>query len=219
MSNDLIVQKFTLPNNSIILGIDEVGRGSLIGPVITCCVSINTNNNKLFNVDPPTLIDDSKKMSAKSRKLIVNWLSNEPNIKYTIGSASVNEIDELNIRNANNLAMDRALFDMTKIINNNSKASIVCHIDGNYFKPLHEYNFECKTLIKGDTKNIAIALASIIAKEYRDDLIINLSKKEKNNYGWSTNAGYGTKQHHTSILNNGLSIHHRLTFIKIMWAK
>ena len=92
------------------IGVDEVGRGSLIGPVITCAVFLNEQDLKLLSKIPYT-ITDSKKLNKKNRKLIVEWV-NTNNIKYYIDSASVQEIDELNIREANNLAMNRSIYNL-----------------------------------------------------------------------------------------------------------
>lgn len=215
------IQKFEI-NEKEFIGVDEVGRGSLIGPVITCAVYLNLQNfDKLATI--PYKIDDSKKLSKKTRKQIIEWI-NSNNIKYQISYASIQEIDELNIREANNLSMNRSVFNLLKKYNLTNK--INCYIDGNYFNQLNiisydntkyntNYNLNFKTIIKGDTKNIAIALASIIAKEYRDDLICNLAKqKQFKCYNWSSNMGYGTVKHQRAIMTNGLTVYHRLTFVK-----
>jgi len=237
---------------NIIFGVDEVGRGSLIGPVITCCVSINntnttntnttnTNLKELINTNnindyeyllnslPPCKITDSKKMTRQQRQLIVNWVKSQNNINYTIGSANIQEIDELNIRNANNIAMNRAIYNHINDYypENKSKTNINCYIDGNYFNSEYDYtkdytnisiNFE--TIVKGDSKSLAIAIASIIAKEYRDELIINLTTTNTTTntniylpYKWDKNMGYGTKDHRKAILIHGVTIYHRLSFI------
>jgi ribonuclease HII len=231
------IQKFNITDLEFI-GVDEVGRGSFIGPVITCAVYINQADLTKLETIPYT-INDSKKLSKKTRKQIVNWI-NTNNISYKIGSASVQEIDELNIREANNLAMNRAIYNLflskysENKFNNNSNSNITtnkkinCYIDGNYFNDVyHLCNYSTdfltylelikpnfKTIIKGDASNIAIALASIIAKEYRDDLITNLANnKQHHAYLWHKNMGYGTKEHRQAILTNGITIHHRLSFL------
>lgn len=232
------IQKFTITELEFI-GVDEVGRGSFIGPVITCAVYLNQDDLYKLQTIPYT-INDSKKLSKKTRKQIIHWI-NTNNISYTIGSASPQEIDEINIREANNLAMNRAIYNLILSIysNNNTNSNtnhntittntINCYIDGNYFadkynemtmlsKELTKYNFNnklnFKTIIKGDTSNVAIALASIIAKEYRDDLITNLANnKQYHEYFWHKNMGYGTKEHRQAILTNGITIHHRLSFL------
>jgi ribonuclease HII len=225
----MIIQKFNISDKEFI-GVDEVGRGSLIGPVITCAVYLNKSDfSKIKNI--PYIINDSKKLSNKTRKAIYKWV-NDNNIKYQIASASIQEIDELNIRVANNLAMNRAIFNLilnnSDIYSNNFAKDINCYIDGNYFEKDYnlwgypseptklEYKLPIfKTIIKGDASNIAIALASIIAKEYRDELIINLGKQlQFKKYKWNCNMGYGTAEHLNSILLNGITIHHRLSFLK-----
>jgi ribonuclease HII len=226
------IQKFEI-NEEEFIGVDEVGRGSLIGPVITCAVYLNYLDFIKLNTIP-FKIDDSKKITKKNRKLIIEWI-NCNNIKYFIDSASVIEIDELNIREANNLAMNRSIFNLLikykNIYSSNPNKLINCYIDGNYFNPLNIFNTEkdifkhnypnFHTIIKGDTKNIAIALASIIAKEYRDDLIIKLGSQQLfKPYNWYKNMGYGTKEHLRSILINGITIHHRLSFLnKLLYKK
>jgi ribonuclease HII len=214
------IQKFII-NEKEFIGVDEVGRGSLIGPVITCAIYINQDTlAKLQHI--PYIINDSKKISKKNRQNIVNWINNN-DIKYYIGSASVNEIDELNIREANNLAMNKAIYYL--IYNNiEINKSINCYIDGNYFSDKYHLLDNLinitnkpifKTIIKGDSNNIAIALSSIIAKEYRDELITKLGYQTKYKpYNWSKNMGYGTNEHLKSILKNGITIYHRLSFLK-----
>lgn len=216
------IQNFEINNQDYqqgFIGVDEVGRGSLIGPVITCSVFLNDQDFKLLYKIPFT-ITDSKKLNKRTRKQIVDWV-NTNNIKYNIGSASIQEIDEINIREANNLAMNRSIYNLilsnySQIYNTNPNKLINCYIDGNYFSNIANIsnNIKFTTIIKGDATNIAIALASIIAKEYRDDLIINLANNNQfQSYLWNKNMGYGTAEHLKAILNNGITIHHRLSFL------
>lgn len=220
--NTINIQKFELQKNKLLIGIDEVGRGSLIGPVITCCVSIFLSDENDINdfKSIPYIIDDSKKIKKETRKKIIEWIKDKTYIKYSIGSASVEEIDNINIRNANNLAMNRSIHSHLSYISYNDNylddSKIICYIDGNYFKEveyIYPNNLFFETLIKGDTKNIAIALASIIAKEYRDDLITNLSI-EFPNYEWHKNMGYGTKKHFNYLKEYGITKYHRMSFLK-----
>lgn len=216
------IQKFLVPKNKIILGVDEVGRGSLIGPVITCCLSINLDNNHKYIESFQNLkliINDSKKISKKNRELLYEWTSSQDYIKFTIGTALPSEIDEINIRNATNLAMNRAIIKHINTYKLNSGELNIdnCYIDGNYFNP--DYNlgypkkFKYETVIKGDSKNIAIALASIIAKVYRDNLMKELSNKIPY-YKLNKNMGYGTKEHFALIRKYGIHSQHRLSFLK-----
>lgn len=226
--NKIKINNFEIQNNTnYIIGVDEVGRGSLMGPVYTCCTYLIINNDSINDLNNmPYKITDSKKLNKTTRKSIINYIKNKPYFKFTIADASNYEIDELNIRNANNLAMNRAINNMLdiiktdKTIEHNLHNKLNIYIDGNYFKPINlnnnknlvpSYTFE--TIIKGDIHNIAIALASIFAKEYRDDYITTMHYKYPY-YNWHTNFGYGTKEHFKLIGLNGIHWSHRLSFLK-----
>ncbi len=180
----------------VIAGVDEVGRGSLIGPVYAAAVILNKS------VDLK-IIKDSKSISREKREFLFNYIKN--NSIWAIGKASRNEIDRMNILNASLLAMKRAIKNL-KI-----KPSIVL-VDGNKLPVIN--NYKLKSIIKGDQKIPSISAASIIAKVTRDNAIINLGKKFKG-YNWNKNFGYGTKQHLKAIKNLGITIHHRKTFSPI----
>tara|TARA_Y100001970_G_scaffold249552_1_gene320182 strand:+ start:12137 stop:12718 length:582 start_codon:yes stop_codon:yes gene_type:complete len=177
----------------IIAGVDEVGRGSLIGPVYAAAVILNNSINK-------EKIKDSKKLSKTSRENLEKYI--KKNSCWAIGSASLIEIEKLNILNASLLAMKRAIIKLKK------KPTLVL-IDGNKLPEIK--NYKLKSIIKGDQKISEISAASIIAKVSRDRLISNLSKKFKN-YSWSKNAGYGTRDHMIAIKKYGLTKFHRKTF-------
>ncbi len=184
--------QFDLPYNQPVAGVDEVGRGSLAGPVVAAAVIIDINNI-------PDGINDSKRLSKKKRLEISNEI-----IKYSIYSiaeASVEEIDQINILQASLLAMKRAIEGLSK------KPKTVL-IDGN-FKP--KTNLPTHTIIKGDNKSLAIAASSIIAKVYRDNLMTDLSNKYPE-YLWNKNAGYGTKEHLLAIKKCGITPIHRKSF-------
>ena len=177
----------------IIAGVDEVGRGSLIGPVYAAAVILNKKINK-------KKLKDSKKISKKNREILENYI--KKNSIWAIGSASLKEIEKNNILNASLLAMKRAIKKLKK------KPQIVL-IDGN--KLPHINNYKLKNVIKGDQKIPEISAASIIAKVSRDRLLTKMSKKYKNYY-WDKNSGYGTKDHIKAIKKFGITIHHRKTF-------
>ena len=176
-----------------IAGVDEVGRGCLSGPVFAAAVILNNNINKKN-------IKDSKKISFKNRILLAKYI--KKNSIYAVGTASVNEINKINILNASLLSMKRAL-DKLKI-----KPSIA-YIDG-LFAPKN-VKIKCKTFVKGDEKITCIAAASIIAKTSRDLFMIKLGKKFPK-YKWNENFGYGTSVHLRGIKKYGITKHHRKKF-------
>ncbi len=180
----------------IIAGVDEVGRGSLIGPVFAAAVIFKKNINK-------KKIKDSKKLSKEKRNILEKYI--KKNSIWSIGSVSLKEIEKLNILNASLLAMKRSIKKL-KI-----KPSITL-IDGNKLPDINGYKL--KSVIKGDEKISEISAASIIAKVARDRLVTKMSKKYKK-YAWDRNAGYGTKQHLRAIKKFGITKHHRKTFSPI----
>ena len=177
----------------LIAGVDEVGRGSLIGPVYAAAVILKKNLDK-------KKLKDSKKLTKKNREILEKYI--KKNSYWSIGSASLNEIEKLNILNASLLAMKRAIIKL-KI-----KPKQVL-IDGNKVPKIKNYNL--KYVIKGDEKIPEISAASIIAKVSRDRLITKMSKKYIR-YSWNKNAGYGTKDHLSAIKKFGITKHHRKTF-------
>ena len=188
---------YTDLDNSII-GIDEVGRGALCGPVISCALILHKNisQEKLFDE-----ITDSKELSEKKRteiSMIIKRYS-----RFNIGISDNIEIDRLNILNATTLSMKRAY---SKFKNTNFKIKI----DG---LKTFELNDRTSFHVKGDQKSVTIAAASIVAKVYRDDLMIKLSS-DYPQYGWLKNKGYGTKQHILAIKNYGFTKYHRVSFLK-----
>ena len=182
--------------NKIISGVDEVGRGSLIGPVYAAAVILNKSINK-------KLLKDSKSLSKNKREELFTYI--KKNSIWAIGQASVKEIEKINILHASLLAMKRAILKLKK------KPSLVL-IDGNKLPELKNYNL--RFVIKGDQKISCISAASIIAKVSRDRFITKLSK-QFNDYGWSTNSGYGTKEHLRAIKKFGITKYHRKTFSPI----
>ena len=177
----------------IIAGVDEVGRGSLIGPVFAAAVIFKKNIIK-------KKIKDSKQLSKEKRNILEKYI--KKNSIWSIGSASLKEIEKLNILNASLLAMKRSIKKLKL------KPSITL-IDGNKLPNMKGYKL--KSIIKGDQKISEISAASIIAKVARDRLVTKMSKKFKK-YSWDKNAGYGTKQHLKAIKKFGITKHHRKTF-------
>ena len=177
----------------LIAGVDEVGRGSWIGPVFSAAVILKKNINK-------NLLKDSKKISAKERKKLANYI--KKNSFYSISKASIKEIDKLNILQATLLSMKRA-------INNLKHKPNIILIDGTHAPK--NLSSQYKTIVRGDEKIPVISAASIIAKVARDRYITSLAKNHIP-YGWHTNFGYGTKKHIDAINKFGVTIHHRKSF-------
>ena len=185
--------KFDQVYETPIIGVDEVGRGPLAGPVISAAIVLN--KEKI-----PEGINDSKKLSKKKREVINEELISQHS--FAIGIASVEEIDKINILQASLLAMKRA------VLNLNIKPQTIL-VDGNKLPDLEYY-----PIIKGDSKSISIAAASIIAKVYRDKLMQDLSLQYPGYY-WEKNSGYGTKQHLLALNNLGVTPIHRKSFAPI----
>ena len=184
-----------------VCGIDEVGRGPLAGPVVACAVILK---DSFLQSPVKTLIRDSKTLTARQRQKICAIL---PDVCYSaIGSASVEEIDEHNIYHATFIAMQRAHQSLCKTIKD--MRIDVALVDGNRTPQLP---CQAVPVVKGDAKSFSIAAASILAKEYRDDLMRELSEIHPH-YGWERNAGYGTKQHKTALQAHGATEHHRKSF-------
>tara|TARA_Y100000590_G_scaffold320534_1_gene362883 strand:+ start:308 stop:889 length:582 start_codon:yes stop_codon:yes gene_type:complete len=177
----------------VIAGVDEVGRGSLIGPVYAAAVILKKNINKKE-------LKDSKKLNKVKREILAKYI--KKNSTWAIGSASLKEVEKINILNASLLAMKRAIKKLKK------KPTLVL-VDGNKIPEIK--NYKLKNIIKGDQKISEISAASIIAKVSRDHLITSLSKKFTK-YSWSKNAGYGTKDHLDAIKKYGVTKLHRKTF-------
>ena len=180
----------------IIAGVDEVGRGSLIGPVYAAAVILKKSINK-------KLLKDSKKLTKNKREILSKYI--KKNSMWAIGKASVKEIEKINILYASLLAMKRAIKKLK------NKPTLVL-IDGNNLPEIKNYNLQ--SIIKGDEKIPSISAASIIAKVTRDKMITKLGKKYKG-YFWDQNYGYGTKQHLKAIKKLGITAQHRKTFSPI----
>ncbi len=181
-----------------VAGVDEVGRGALFGPVVAAAVIL-----------PPTVIDplkelgvrDSKRLSPKIRVNLSQQIQAIA-LDCKVGLASAREIDRLNILQATLLAMKRSILRL-------NPQPQLCLVDGNQSIP--NLSIQQQTIIKGDQTSIAIASASIVAKVWRDRLIIRLAQKYPN-YDLIQNKGYGTKKHREALQRYGVSPQHRLSF-------
>ncbi len=189
----------------IIIGLDEVGRGALAGPVVAVAVKIKKNELKLKKIENYQKnilsFNDSKKFNPNKRKEIFQEIIKEPFIEWGIGLVYQKKIDKINILEATKVAMVKALkkidyFDFKIIIDGNFKIELDC----------------CQeSLIKADEKILECSIASIIAKVKRDQIMENYHKKYPH-YDFDKNKGYGTKNHIKAIKNYGLSPLHRKSF-------
>tara|TARA_B100000212_G_scaffold69500_1_gene48688 strand:+ start:752 stop:1333 length:582 start_codon:yes stop_codon:yes gene_type:complete len=187
-------------NDSIEVGIDEVGKGSIFGPVFSAAVALNLENNHLLK---KLGVDDSKKLSIKKRISLFPKII-ELSKDWGIGQSSVREIDKYGIRHATELSMIRAIYKLKFV-------PVKIYIDGSL--PLKLWQGIQENIIKGDTKLTSIAAASILAKVKRDLLMIRLEEKYKG-YQINKNKGYGTRDHFLSINQLGLTDMHRKSFVK-----
>lgn len=185
----------------LIGGVDEAGRGPLAGPVFAACVILEEG----VVIDG---VNDSKKLSEKKREQLFDVICEKAKA-FGIGSASVQEIDELNILNATFLAMKRAVEQLPQ------KPDVLL-VDGN--QAPKGINLPVRTLEKGDTLSLSIAAASILAKVSRDRLMKALSK-DYPLYRFEKHKGYGTALHRELILAYGPSDMHRKTFLTKILAK
>lgn len=184
----------TFSGKYIEAGCDEVGRGCLCGPVVAAAVILDENFNQ-------NLVNDSKKLTFKTRQSLDQYI--KENVKdFAISELSPSFIDENNILNASIHAMHLSL-DQLKI-----RPELLL-IDGNRFHPYQFIPHQC--IVKGDSKILSIACASILAKNYRDQLMIELHE-EFPEYGWNKNMGYATKRHREALIKHGPTIHHRQSF-------
>lgn len=177
-------------------GCDEAGRGPLAGPVFAAAVIWPQN----LLIDE---IRDSKKLNEKQR-IKLHSLIEENAIDYAVSMVSESIIDKINILNASILAMHNSLSELTDDFN-------LILVDGNRFKAFGDIEYE--TIVKGDDKYLSIAAASILAKFYRDEHMLQLHKIYPQ-YGWNTNKGYPTKKHIEAIQKYGISEFHRKSFCK-----
>jgi len=183
------------------VGVDEAGRGPLAGPVVAAAVQLKDNKYYQFFDD----INDSKKLSEKKRELLFDKIITFCHVG--IGIATVEEIEKNNILNATFIAMNRALDDISE--NNIIYDKVL--VDGN--RLIKEFSGKQEPLVKGDSKSLSIAAASIIAKVSRDNIMKEFSKLYPE-YFFEKHKGYGTKLHRTILLEKGPLPIHRKSFLK-----
>lgn len=219
---------------SLVIGVDEVGRGAIAGPLVASAVALAPQiSNVKFPISNEIIVDDSKRLSPSQREKAAKWIKKNC-LAYGIGEVGVGTINRIGIGRASSMAMREAI---SQIITNkpilpisNKKMEngrwkmeiperkIFVLVDAFHIKYLRGIGLKNqKAIIKGDQKSISIAAASIIAKVYRDTLMRRLSVRNSK-YGWGANKGYGTKIHKQAILKNGITSLHRTQFIQTFLA-
>jgi ribonuclease HII len=193
-----------------IIGIDEVGRGPLAGPVYVCACMMKSSDYKKWK---PIGLTDSKKMTEKAREV---WfkkakeLKREGKVYFTIGKASAKTIDSIGITKAISKCISSALNRLIIINSRDSTDRLYVVLDGGLKAPkqwVHQ-----QTIIKGDESEKIISLASVIAKVFRDRCMVGLCKKHPQ-FCWDQNKGYGTKVHRSAIQKNELTTYHRKSYL------
>lgn len=186
--------KLKINQQLIECGTDEAGRGCLAGPVTAAAVILPNNfkNN---------ILTDSKQLSEKKRKLL-KLIIEEQSVTYGVSHIMMNKIDRINILNASILAMQKSIKSLT------TKPQHIA-VDGNRFKSFNNIPFSC--IIKGDSKYLHIAAASVLAKTYRDAYMTQIHN-EFPMYNWKKNKGYPTREHREAIKKFGITKYHRKSF-------
>ena len=202
MDNPLYLYDLEYKN---VIGVDEAGRGPLAGPVVAAAVILKQYSEELDE------INDSKKLTEKKREKLYDIIMK--NFDVAVGISTVEEIDKLNILNADFLAMRRALKDLEKF--QDAKKDYIVLVDGNL--KIKEYEGKQLPIVKGDAKSLSIAAASIIAKVTRDRIMKDLGLKYPD-YDFEKNKGYGTKKHVEAIKTKGVlkNVHRKVFLRKIL---
>lgn len=183
-----------LQANRLEVGVDEAGRGCLAGPVVAGAVILNPKKRIKG-------LNDSKKLSERKRNELRIEIEKKA-LSWAVGIVDNTKIDEINILNASFLAMHKAIDHLDRVPD-------FILVDGNRFDPYKDLPYSCE--IKGDGKYESIAAASILAKTYRDDLMITLDQ-EFPDYAWKKNKGYPTAEHIRAFRSIGSSPYHRKSF-------
>jgi ribonuclease HII len=186
---------FQVSSDSIVAGVDEVGRGPLAGDVVAAAVILGDS--------PPAGLTDSKALSPRQRERLAETIRSEA-VAWSLGRATVAEIDELNILQASLLAMRRAVEALSV------QPSLVL-VDGNH---LPRWSYEARAIVKGDLSEPAISAASIVAKVTRDSEMVMLDDLYPG-YGFAAHKGYPTKAHLAALASLGASPVHRHSFAPV----
>jgi ribonuclease HII len=196
----------------IVIGVDEVGLGCLAGPLIAAAAILPEIKPRSKLVTHLRELDDSKKLTIEQREKLSPIIREHAH--FSIASASVEEIDHLNILQASLLAKKRAVIDLLSKLSFTLKETIVL-VDGN--KKIPEFDYEQIAVIQGDGLSASIAAASVVAKVHRDQLMKELAEIHPQ-YNWHKNKGYGSATHRKAIVEQGATIWHRRLFIRNLYA-
>jgi ribonuclease HII len=181
---------------NLLVGVDEAGRGPLAGPVVAAAVVFPAGVRRIVG------LRDSKLLSARQREHLLPRIRSRA-LRIGVAAASVREIDRFNIRVATALAMRRAI---RRVLPGLDRWQLL--VDG---LPFPEIGYPHQALVDGDALCASIAAAGVVAKQVRDDLMTRLARRHPD-YGWDTNMGYGTDEHHDGLRRLGITRHHRLSF-------
>ena len=195
----------------VLVGVDEVGRGPLAGPVVACAVAIDLGDKKALRDFLLLCVNDSKKIAPKKREKISEALRAHPCVAWALGEADEQEIDKINILQASLLAMRRAVFGLEKKGVKFLRKERHFYIDGREVIP--DLSANQRSIIGGDALIFSIAAASIIAKVARDAMMQKCAEKYPA-YQFEKHKGYGTKLHFDLIKKHGMSPIHRRSFLK-----
>lgn len=187
------------------IGVDEVGRGPLAGPVVACACHLPEGLNLPWVAE----LNDSKKLTAKARERLATVL--REHAPYALGEASVAEIDSLNILQASLLAMRLAVEALQAKLG----TEVELIVDGNQRIP--NISWPQQAVVQADATVPCVSAASILAKVYRDALMADLAQTFPH-YGWASNAGYGSAAHMAALVQHGVTPHHRVSFAPVKAA-
>ena len=192
----------------IVLGVDEAGRGPLVGAVYAAAVTVPLDLAERLLFGEWSGINDSKQLSAKRRETLAEVIKTTVGCTWAIASASPHEIDRLNILKATHLAMRRAVEEVAAKLGEETARKITVLVDGN---PVQGLPYKSQNLVKGDAKSLFIAAASILAKTARDADCLRL-EAEYPGYGFAKHKGYPTKEHFAALAKLGPCPEHRRSF-------
>ena len=215
-------------NFKYVAGLDEVGRGSFAGPVVTGCVVFRSGINISKDID----INDSKKLSPKKRVIANEWITKN-SLTWGTGEMSAGIINKIGISKATQMAFRRAIENANTRLQRRIDYLLIDAFFIPYVRALPmkrkaaqkdpeliDSNARQQAIVKGDQKSISIAAASIVAKVHRDSIMKSLGEKSRyKGYKWESNKGYGTKEHGAAIRKFGISKYHRKQYVETFLSR